>query len=97
MVNANVKKELLTALSEKLTDRTGIEKTLEQMLASGIIDERKCTIAVIRKYVNEKIVANMRRGQRAGVMQLIEDASEHFGVSSCHVQNCLYKFKSINL
>jgi len=97
MVNSNIKIELLKALCDKLANSQEIEKTLEQLLSAGIIDERKCTIAVIRKYVNEKIVSNMKKGQRPGVMLLIENAAEHFSVSSTFIQNCLYKFKNINL
>ena len=96
MVNKNVKKELLLILSPKI-NIIGFEAVLHEMLKSGIVDERKCTIAVIKRWHGDRVVANMKAGERANVMQLIEDAAEYFKVSSCFVQNALYKNRGINL
>jgi transcriptional regulator CtsR len=96
MVNPILKQHLIEILQPKLGSE-GLEIVIDKLFDTGILDERKCKIAVIRKYINDKIISNMRDGKRPDTMLLIEDAAVLFSVPASFVQNSLYKFKNINL
>jgi hypothetical protein len=89
-------KHLIEILQPKIAN-DGLNNVLEYLIKSGIIDFRKCKVVVIRTWVNERVVKNMKAGKRAEIMNIISDAAEYFMVSEAFVHNSVYKSQGINL
>jgi hypothetical protein len=92
--------ELLAAnkdVCENVAGAGDMKTLVQRMFASGIIDERRCRIALIRRYVNDRIVACQKQGKRPEIMVIMSEAGEEYCVSDKFVEKCMYELKEINL
>jgi hypothetical protein len=107
MVVSKLNTRIITEVAELLARQQDIcqqvagEDTMveivKRMFTSGIIDERRCKIALVRRYVNMKIIDNQRKGKRPDIMLVMSEAAEAYCVTETFVQNCMYKFRNVNL
>ena len=107
MVNSKLNNRIITEVAELLASQQDVMKQVSgeeamveivsRMFASGIIDERRCKIALVRRFVNLRIIDNQRKGKRPDIMLVMSEAAEAYCVTETFVQNCMYKFRNVNL